>query len=297
MIEPPVPASSLEMAVRFTDGPVVRVVGELDVLGGPELAAVLGALAGRGHRRITVECDELGFLDAAGLRALVACEAQLAASGGEVHVRGLSPLAYRVVEVTGLVEALHARRRAGPPDPGGDTGPVTGQLAILADESARTDELSGLLARILAVAPGLIGPCDGVSVTLRRGEHLTTAAVSDEAARALDAVQHARRVGPCVDAAQRGVQVYAADLADEPRWGDFSAQARERGVHSVLSSPMLVGAVPVGAVTLYSRRPNAFRAADRARAGAFAALASVLFHRRPDPPPRPVGELEGIGDG
>ncbi len=64
--------TGFRISLRLSDGVVAGVAGDLDMHTGPDLAAVLGALVGRGHQTITVECDELAFIDAAGLRALVA---------------------------------------------------------------------------------------------------------------------------------------------------------------------------------------------------------------------------------
>ena len=267
------------VSVRHADGAVVAVSGELDMVSAPALAAVLDALVARGHERITVECDDLSFIDAYGIRPLVAAQHQIVASNGEIHVQGLSDLAYRVFETTGLVELLHAQRRNLQPEApeNGETDRLALQVAGLAAESERAEELVTLLSQIIALAPVIIGPCDGASVTVRRGDHLITAAASDETVRFLDRAQYTDSGGPCVDATNQGIQIHAPDLGDERRWRPFTAQAQEHAMQSVLSSPLTARGQSTGALNLYSRTPGAFLVADRTRASAFAALVAVVL--------------------
>ena len=57
----------LELSIAFADTAVVAVAGELDLATAPDLAAMLDALFDRGHRHFTIDCTELGFIDASGL--------------------------------------------------------------------------------------------------------------------------------------------------------------------------------------------------------------------------------------
>ena len=283
MMAPAGSSGDLRIAVGFGDTTVVSILGELDAASAPELAAVLDGLVERGHGRISLQCDELTFIDAAGLGTLVAAQRRAGSSSGVIRVRGLSEPAYRIFEITGLIELFQAQRHEEASAPEGTDAGDPDRLALLASrlaaDSARADVLADTLAHIATLAPKLIAHCDGASVTLRRGERLVTAAASDETVRHLDGVQYAERAGPCVDASDVGVQIHAPALAEERRWVPFTAAARRRGMASVLSTPLTADDQPNGALNLYSRTPDAFPAADQDLASAFAALAAMLLDR------------------
>jgi anti-anti-sigma factor len=277
------PASGFRLSVRLADTVEVAVAGELDIVSAPDFAAVLAALVARGHGRITLECDELSFIDASGLGALAATRALLDPVAGEMSVHGLSDAAYRVFEITDLVDLFHAQRQNPKPhaDESDEQEPdqVAKRVSRVVAESARADVLTDVLTHVTAMARNFIGSCDGASVTLRRADNLITAAASDETVRHLDEVQYTGDGGPCVDATHHGVQIHAPSLVDEQRWGPFTTQARDRGMESVLSSPLTVGEQPAGALNLYSRTPDAFRTSDRALASEFATFTAMLLHQ------------------
>jgi len=266
------------LSLRLADDAVVAVAGELDLYTVDEFAGVLHGLVDRGHTRITVECDELQFIDASGLGALIAARNRLDTPRGEIRVHGLSPVAYRLFEITGLVDRLDARCRAASPDAfpddGGATDGVVSRVSSLLAESSRAEALSA----VLALSPMLVANGAMASVTLRRGDEFVTAAASDETARQFDGMQHSERSGPCVDAATGGDQIHAAALVDERRWPMLMTRARQRGVDSVLSSPLLVADEPAGALTLYSPMATGFAPADRERATALDALVTDRYH-------------------
>jgi anti-anti-sigma factor len=257
----------------------VTVVGELDPLGAPDLAAVLDALIDRGHQRITIDATELGFIDASGLGVFAAARARLLRSDGEIRILGLSDLSYRVFEITGLVDALHVEPRSAGPRSGlrSETGQLASQVSRLAAESARSDALLATLSRLTALIPQIVGACDGVSVTLRHRDHLITAAASDETVRELDHAQYSDHEGPCLDAANGGAQVHAEALADESRWPSFVPRARDRGIESILSSPLVVDHRPTGALNLYSRTVSAFPVVEQELANLLAAQTSLVL--------------------
>jgi anti-anti-sigma factor len=265
--------------VWFADDATLSVSGELDVASAPDLEAVLDALIDRDHRQISVECDELRFIDASGLRVFASAQARLESTEGQIHISGLSALAYRIFEMTDLVELLDARPRAEvDSDPGsGGTEWLTSHASSLAAEAAASERSDASLCRILDLAPDLLGSCDGSSLTVLRNGHLMTVAATDETVRLLDRFQYAARTGPAIDAAERGLEVEVTEMEHERRWDDFPARARERGMQSVMSVPLTVDGRPVGALNLYSRSRNAFVPEDRRRAIAFAHLASMFL--------------------
>ena len=287
MSAPPESGIGLGLSIGFPDGAVVAAVGELDVARAPDFAAVLDALIRRGHLRVTIDCSELGFIDASGVGVLAAAHARLVRTDGEIRLHRVSALAYRIFELTDLLDVLHVER----PDPSdaGDTDPIASHATRLAADSARADELADTLSRMTVLIPEIITACDGASVTLRRPDYLMTAAASDDTVRDLDNIQYADRQGPCLEAATSGVQTHAAALAHEQRWQSFTPQARERGIESILSTPLLVDDQPTGALNLYSRTPHAFLPIHQDLANVFASQTAMLLH---EPSPTPEREFD-----
>lgn len=84
------------------DGPVVRVAGELDVATAPRFReAVHRALDGR-SRRLTLDVDQLDFIDSTALGVVVSAVKAMAERGGAVVVQDPSRAILRVLEMTGL---------------------------------------------------------------------------------------------------------------------------------------------------------------------------------------------------
>jgi anti-anti-sigma factor len=95
-------------------GAVVWVAGELDIAtaglmgDGLSLASVM-----RGNR-LVVDVSRLIFMDAAGIRVLVAAHECLVAAGGDgLVIRGASGIVRRVFELTGLTVLLDDRKPVG----------------------------------------------------------------------------------------------------------------------------------------------------------------------------------------
>lgn len=270
------------LSIGFADGAVVAVTGELDLASTPDFAAVLDALIDRGHLHLTIDCSELGFVDASGVGVLAAAHSRLLRANGEIRLLGVSALAYRLFEVTDLLDALHVEC-AEPSscrelNDAGDTDPITWHAIRLAVDSARADALANTLARMTALIPEIITACDGASVTLRRPDYLMTAAASDDTARDLDNIQYATHQGPCLEAATNGVQTHSAALVHEQRWQFFTPQARDRGIESILSSPLIVDHQPRGALNLYSHTPRVFLPIHKDLANVFARHTAMLLN-------------------
>ncbi|MFJ8466328.1 ANTAR domain-containing protein [Streptomyces swartbergensis] len=110
------------------------------------------------------------------------------------------------------------------------------------------------------------------SITVSRGGRLLTLAGSEGLPSGLDQRQYENGSGPCVDAAETGVEQYAPDLAAEPRWPAYTRYALSAGVHCVLAVPVAVEGETGAAINLYGVRPGVLdQGRDAARA--FAARA------------------------
>lgn len=100
-----------EDAVRLTvdrqdlDGRLLLVlVGELDPHTAPRLEAEL-ASAGT-EPRVVLDLAGVTFLDSAGVRAIVSAHERLSNAGGSLALRSPSPVAARVLEISGLDQHL-----------------------------------------------------------------------------------------------------------------------------------------------------------------------------------------------
>jgi GAF domain-containing protein len=130
------------------------------------------------------------------------------------------------------------------------------------------------LTEVLALAKSTIEGCDFAGILLVDGDTATTPAHTDPVAAVLNAFQHRRNEGPCIDAITQKVPFYADDLTDDVRWPIFGAEATAQGVRSLLSIPLLVNGT-LGALNLYAHYPQAFGVIDRARGLLLAALAAL----------------------
>lgn len=110
------------------------------------------------------------------------------------------------------------------------------------------------------------------SITVRRGGRLLTLAGSDGLPSGLDQRQYENGSGPCVEAAETGVEQYAPDLAEESRWPAYTRYALETGVRSVLAVPLAVEGETGAALNYYGERPGVL-GTGRDKARTFAARA------------------------
>ncbi|MBX7266670.1 STAS domain-containing protein [Micromonospora sp. Llam7] len=88
-------------------GPVrLRLAGELDMSGAPQLDAAIDGLATAGERRLLVDLTDLTFCDSTGIAALVRGDSLAAGEGGWLRVTGATGRVERVLKLTGLAEVL-----------------------------------------------------------------------------------------------------------------------------------------------------------------------------------------------
>jgi len=80
----------------------VSLRGELDAYSAPRLhegMATLGDIAGR---HVVLDLAAVGFVDSAGLAAIVTTLRSVKAADGAVSVRGMTPQLHKLFEITGL---------------------------------------------------------------------------------------------------------------------------------------------------------------------------------------------------
>lgn len=135
--------------------------------------------------------------------------------------------------------------------------------------------LDATLDRIATLTCRVIPECDFASVTMLRGDRLTTAVASDSVAIEVDNAQYRAEAGPCVQAVKDQQICRLDDISDVSRWPEFRAAATQGGIASSLSLPMSVSDRGVGAMNLYAKVPAAFSGTDHRTALLFAEQAAV----------------------
>lgn len=151
-------------------------------------------------------------------------------------------------------------------------GDVLAKLAtiVLAEET-----LDSVLSKLVELAKQVIAAADEVSLTLVRRGRAETAAYTGILAMQADERQYGLDSGPCLDAGRGAEIFYIRDMRTEGRWPAYAPLAASIGVMSSLSVPLPIQEDLIGALNVYSRRPEAF-GDDEIRAGqTFAAYAAV----------------------
>ncbi len=270
---------------------VLGVRGQVDILTGPELGAVLDAVIDRGHVAVVLDLTELVFMDAAGLRVIASGANRLGPLGGQIVIRSVPPLVRRMLDIAGMTEMVrfegpepvleHLGTEQTTASPG---MPVTVGAAGLANQLRRVtaipaddDVVDGALRLVVALARATVAGADGVSVSLQRQGRLTTVAASDQTILDMDAGQYATGEGPCVDASVEGRWFHVESLDQETRWPAFTPRAQTLGINAILSHPLLAEDQPVGALNIYSRTQSAFSAKEQELASIFASETSTIL--------------------
>jgi anti-sigma B factor antagonist len=101
-----------QVAVWQRDRQRVTVVltGELDLFTAPELEECLSQLVRCGVIHFEIDLANLDFIASTGLNLLLAERKRAQASGGSLIVRNASERAWKVFEISGLVEPLSVTR-------------------------------------------------------------------------------------------------------------------------------------------------------------------------------------------
>jgi anti-sigma B factor antagonist len=81
---------------------LLRLQGELDAYTSPRLAAVVERLGDVGGRHVVLDLGDVGFVDSAGLSALVSVLTTVRQGGGAVSLRAVGPQLRKLFEITGL---------------------------------------------------------------------------------------------------------------------------------------------------------------------------------------------------
>ncbi len=152
------------------------------------------------------------------------------------------------------------------------------RIGAIGRELAATDGLPATLQQIVDLGEDMLEHCDGVSMMLiGRGGVIETPAASSKVAYDSDMAQYATGQGPCLEAIRQHETIVMADIETEQRWPDYRERVLELGVRSMISLRLFVTDDSMGALDLYSRRPNAFDWRSQLVGQVFAAQASVAM--------------------
>ena len=96
----------LESITAGGDCAVLRIDGEIDAYAAPQLRERVGDLAGNGTVHLIADMRGAGFLDSAGVGALVGSLKALRACGGSLMLVASTGRIQQVLRITGLSDAL-----------------------------------------------------------------------------------------------------------------------------------------------------------------------------------------------
>ena len=127
-------------------------------------------------------------------------------------------------------------------------------LAALRDNESKLDAL----ARVIRACVDVL-PVDGDSVSAMSGpRERETLYASDEVAAQIEGVQFSLGEGPCFEAFATRRPVLVPDMAQASaqQWPIFAATIKQLPIGAIFAFPLQAGAISIGAIDLYRRRPG-----------------------------------------
>ena len=141
-----------------------------------------------------------------------------------------------------------------------------------------TGDPDELVSRICGEARRIVPEAGDAGVIVTDPDrNLRTVFATGPNPEALDQLQVQVGTGPCLTAARKQIVVRMYDVAADTRWDEFRAAAVERGVGSMLCVPLFVDEELLGTLSLYGKRPDAFRDGAEPVARVLATLAAVAL--------------------
>ena len=133
--------------------------------------------------------------------------------------------------------------------------------------------VEGIVAAVTDTVPG----AEAAGVSLREGKSLRTVAATSDLVRRLNDIEHELDEGPCMQAvlAQRSYRI--DDMSIDARWPRFAEAARADGIGSMVGYRLFTNDRTLGALDLYSSKPNAFDAQAEVVGELFAAHAAIAL--------------------
>lgn len=258
------------------DETVVSVRGDVDPLSAPTLSAVMSAqIAQAQERPLVLDLARLTFMDAAGLTVIVGAVNLLAERSKRLVVRSTPDHTRRIMDITGVTDFVTLDAGVGVHDEMTSMH-AQREMTSMHDQRAHEHALDATLRVVTGLANGTVDGADGVSISLRRTDRMTTIAATDATVVKMDDHQYETGQGPCLSAAGEGISFLVESLAEEERWPAFVPRALEQGITSVLSTPLVVAGGSVGALNVYSSSRH-FGSHEQEICAVFADAASGLL--------------------
>lgn len=159
-----------------------------------------------------------------------------------------------------------------------DSDIFTRQLADAARSMQGETGTQETLDKAVVIATEIIDGCDLAGISIVHPNGIDTPAGSDESLRRIDELQYELKEGPCLDALRTHETVHSTDLAGDERWPGWGPRvARDIGVVSNVSYRLFTTRDTLGAMNLYSRKPEAFDTDDIYNGQALAAHVAVAL--------------------
>jgi GAF domain-containing protein len=160
--------------------------------------------------------------------------------------------------------------------------PLAGELsAVFARMSGlllSEETVSTALRLVTSLAKDTIPATLGAGVTLIDERGLkTSAASSDAAVEQADGLQYELNEGPCLTAWADKIIIRVDDTCTDSRWARWCPSAVALGMRAALSSPLVAGNLPLGAIKVYSDKPDAYDERSERLLSMFAAQAAILL--------------------
>jgi transcriptional regulator with GAF, ATPase, and Fis domain len=136
---------------------------------------------------------------------------------------------------------------------------LTEKLAAAARDLSAED-VGQTLEKSVALCVDLIEGCDAAAVSLvRRSQSIETPSSTDPRVLRGDELQYELQQGPCMGAVWHHDIVISTDLATDDRWPQWAPRVVEDlGVRSMMCLQLFTDATTLGALNMYSWRPDAF---------------------------------------
>jgi GAF domain-containing protein len=118
--------------------------------------------------------------------------------------------------------------------------------------------LPAQLEAVVGIVKRSVPSCDAAGIVLLVDGEPTSVAVTDRLTIEIDLVQYRTGEGPCLAALNDGEVVRIDILERDSTFTRFAPGALDRGLRSVLSTPLTAHGRSVGALNMYSTKANAF---------------------------------------
>lgn len=131
-------------------------------------------------------------------------------------------------------------------------------LGDLAVHMQAQQDSADILRTIVDAAAGIVPGARWAGISLIEGRRVVAVVPTDPIVAKLDELQTELGDGPCITALRDHHTIHIDDMSSDPRWPQFARQARELGVHSLLSFQLFVESGNLGALNLYAGEAGVF---------------------------------------